>query len=74
MEEMRSIFEYYKTIDSVDSSAPSRNRTFDGMEADKPDCESSDVPPSYRMVAYGSISTSQVTVYDILAKDGYYML
>lgn len=40
---MKSIFEYYKTIDSVEYSSPSWNRSSNWMEIDKPDCESSDV-------------------------------
>lgn len=43
IEEMKSILEYYKMIDFVESSASSRNWSFDGMEVDKPDCESSDI-------------------------------
>lgn len=36
IEEMKSIVAYYKTIDSIESSASSRNRSSDGMEVDKP--------------------------------------
>lgn len=43
MEEMKSIFDYYKMLDSIESSVSSRNKSSDGMEIDELDCEIDDV-------------------------------